>query len=208
MQIPECRLRRTVSLLGKYFLWAALLYLVIPASIATAQEAAKPQSSSAATDAQTDDVEQLRKSVKQLTAEVTRLKAEVAKLEKYRQVDYLRDLLVKEEQRGEALQKELIDIGAKESPLQKRLDEIEPQLRPGQIEQSRAGIGSMRPEEDREAIQKQLANEKRRIQMQLDQLQQARVRLQNSLHNADASIVTVKQRLREAVRAAGLTTTY
>ena len=77
-----------------------------------------------------DDIDQLRKTVRQLGAEVSRLKAENAKLEKYRQVDYLREQLLKEERRVETLQKELADIGARETSLQNRLDEIEPQLRP------------------------------------------------------------------------------
>ena len=152
-----------------------------------------------------DDCEQLRKSARQLSAEVARLRAENAKLEKYRQVDYLRDLLIKEELRAEALHRELSDIAAKETPLQVRLDEIETQLRPDRIEQSLAGVGSTRPEEQREAVQRQLSNEKRRIQAQLDQFRQNRSRLQASISSADASIATLRQRLREAVRAAGLT---
>lgn len=156
------------------------------------------------TPAAESELEKLRKTVRQLSAEVARLKAENDKLEKYRQVDYLREQLAKEEQRVQAAQKELTDIAAKEISLQKRLDEIEPQLRPDRIEQSRAGVGSLRPEEDREAVQRQLSNEKRRIQSQLDQLQQSRPRLQNAITSAEASIQTLRQRLREAVRMAGL----
>jgi len=156
---------------------------------------------------QNDDIDQLRKTVRQLGAEVSRLKAENAKLERYRQVDYLREQLKKEEQRVETLQKELADIGARETSLQNRLDEIEPQLRADQIEQARAGVGSMRPEEDREAMKQRLTNEKRRIQAQLDQFQQNRVRIQSSISSAEASIVTLRQRLKDAVRAAGLPNT-
>lgn len=64
------------------------------------------------------DIEQLRKLVRQLSAEVGQLKAEVAKLEKYQKIDYLREQLMKEEQRAEGLQKELSDIAAKETSLQ------------------------------------------------------------------------------------------
>jgi chromosome segregation ATPase len=170
-----------------------------------AQEGTSP--AQVQTSPKNDELEQLRKSVRQLNAEVARLKVENAKLEKYREVDYLRDRLVKEEQRLEALQKELVEIGARESSLQKRLDEIEPQLRPDQIEQSRAGVGSMRPEEDREAIVRQLSNEKRRIQTQLDQLASNRLRIPGAISSAEASIVTLRQRLKDAVRAAGLTNT-
>jgi chromosome segregation ATPase len=192
------------SLVDTSLVLAALLCLVIQGSNATAQEATKNSTPPTQTVPKNDDIDQLRKQVRQLGAEVTRLKAENAKLEKYRQVDYLREQLLKEEQRVEALQKELADIGARETSLQNRLDEIEPQLRSDQIEQARAGVGSMRPEEDREAMKQRLTNEKRRIQTQLDQFQQNRVRIQSSISSAEASIATLRLRLKDAVRNAKL----
>lgn len=182
----------------------ALLCGVIQGSNVTAQEAARSSVAPTQASPKNEDIEQLRKTVRQLTAEVARLKAENAKLEKFRQVDYLRDLLTKEENRIEAAQKELTDIGARETSLQNRLDEIDLQLRPDQIEQARAGVGSMRPEEDREAMRQRLSNEKRRIQSQLDQFQQNRVRIQSSISSAEGSIATLRLRLRDAVRAAGI----
>lgn len=183
---------------------AAVLGLVLSTSAALAQEAAKSQPPPDRSAPKEDDVEQLRKIVQKLSAEVARLKAEVAKLEKYQQVDYLRDLITKEENRINVAQKELITIGDKEAALQKRLDEIETELRPDRIQQSLAGVGSLRPEQQREAIERQLSNEKRRIQAQLDQLSPTRTRLQAVITSAEASIVTLRQRLRDALRAAGL----
>src|SRR5436190_5259002 len=196
--------RRLWNLLVLPCLVAATLTAWTAAAAPTVLAQAPDRKSDQNGPAQPDEVEQLRQSVRKLTAEVARLKAENAKLEHYKQVDYLREQLMKEEQRVEGLQKELADMAAKETALQKRLDEIEPQLQPRIIEQSRAGIGSTKPEEDRAAIQKQLADEKQRIQAQLDQLKQNRPRLQNAIATADASIVTLRQRLSEAVRAAGL----
>jgi chromosome segregation ATPase len=169
-----------------------------------AQETAKDQPLPPPTSPKGDDNEKLRKLVRQLSAEVGRLRAEVAKLEKYQQIDYLRAQLMKEEQRSEALQRELSDIAAKETSLQKRLDEIEPQLRPDRIERSLAGVGSTRPEENRDAVRTQLSNEKRRIQIQLDQFNLNRPRLQSSINTAEASRAVLRQRLSEAVRAAKL----
>jgi len=198
-----------IRLVGVYkaLILAAFVCGVIQGSSAAAQETVRNSSAPAQAAPKNDDIDQLRKTVRQLGAEVSRLKAENAKLEKYRQVDYLREQLKKEEQRVETLQKELADIGARETSLQNRLDEIEPQLRADQIEQARAGVGSMRPEEDREAMKQRLTNEKRRIQSQLDQFQQNRVRIQSSISSAEASIVTLRQRLKDAVRAAGLPNT-
>ena len=198
-----------IRLVGVYkaLILAAFVCGVIQGSSAAAQETARNSSAPAQAAPKNDDIDQLRKTVRQLGAEVSRLKAENAKLEKYRQVDYLREQLLKEEHRVETLQKELGDIGARETSLQNRLDEIELQLRPDQIEQARAGVGSMRPEEDREAMKQRLTNEKRRIQTQLDQLQQNRVRIQSSISSAEASIITLRQRLKDAVRAAGIPNT-
>ena len=191
----------------KALILAAFVCGVIQGSSAAAQETVRNSSAPAQAAPKNDDIDQLRKTVRQLGAEVSRLKAENAKLEKYRQVDYLREQLLKEEHRVETLQKELGDIGARETSLQNRLDEIELQLRPDQIEQARAGVGSMRPEEDREAMKQRLTNEKRRIQTQLDQFQQNRVRIQSSISSAEASIITLRQRLKDAVRAAGILNT-
>ena len=181
---------------------AVVLGFMMSMSAAFAQEANKNQQPAQSTTKE-DDCEQARRSLAKLTTEVGRLRAEVAKLEKYQQVDYLRDLIVKEENRTQAAQKELIDIGAKEVTLQKRLDEIEIELRPDRIQQSLAGVGSMRPEQERESIENRLSNEKRRIQAQLDQFRQNRPRIQSVITTAEASIVTLRQRLKDAAQRAG-----
>lgn len=178
--------------------WAALVCFMFLSGSAVAQEPKSeppPQTSS-----KEDEIAQLRKSLGQCTGEVTRLRAEVAKLEKYEKIDYIRDQMRKEEQRAEGLQRELSDMAAKETSLQKRLDEIEPQLRPDRIEQSLTGVGSTRPEENRDAVRTQLSNEKRRIQVQLDQFRQNRPLLQSSISSAEASIAQFRRRLAEAVR--------
>lgn len=193
----ECGIRLG-GILGS-FLWAVVLCGVVPTPTVFAQEANKSQPA-AQTSPREDDCDQVRKSARQLSAEVSRLRAENAKLEKYHQIDYIRDLLIKEENRAEATNRELSDISRKETPLQQRLDEIDAQLRPDRIEQSLAGVGSTKPEELREGIQQQLANEKRRIQTALDQYRQNRARLQADLITAEASIARLKQRLSQAVR--------
>ena len=67
-----------------------------------AQEAAKKDSPAPASSPQPaeptaeEKIAQLTKRVAQLTSEVERLRAELAKLEKYKQIDYTRDLMIKE----------------------------------------------------------------------------------------------------------------
>jgi chromosome segregation ATPase len=142
-------------------------------------------------------IAQLEKQIAQLTSEVARLRAELAKLEKYKQIDYTRDLMIKEEDRIRSLQSDLNDIAAKETTLNKRLDEIEREQRPDRIERSMAGVGSTRPEQDRDAIMAKLSTEKRQIQNQLESLRSTRGRTQPMIANAESSIARLKQRLVE-----------
>ncbi len=147
-----------------------------------------------------EKIVQLEKRVAQLTSEITRLQAELAKLEKYKQIDYARDLMIKEEDRIRSLQSDLNDMTAKEAALNKRLDEIEREQQPDRIQRSLAGVGSTRPEEERDAIVKKLSSEKRQIQSQLETLRSTRARIPGLIVNAEASISRLKQRLAELSR--------
>ena len=107
---------------------------------------------------------------------------------------------MKEEQRAEALQVQLTETSEKESALQTRIDQLDYQLRPDNIDQALAGVGSMRPEEAKDALRRRLSNEKRRQQAQIDLLHQNRDGLKASLATADASIQRLRVRLNEATR--------
>ena len=144
-----------------------------------------------------DELEKLRKRLAQLSAQVERMRAEIARLDRYRQVDYTRDQITKEEDRIRVSQKELVDLSAREAPLRKRLDEIETQQQPDRIERSLAGVGSTRPEEVRDSVSRQLSIEKRQIQAQLDTIQASRTRNQSFITNAEESIARLKRRLSE-----------
>jgi alanyl-tRNA synthetase len=146
------------------------------------------------------EAEQLRKKVQQLTAEVQRLKRKVSEYEKDRLASTIQEQLTKEEQRGEGLQLHLIEIAAKEEPLQTRLDEINIQLRPDNIERALAGIGSVHPENAREDLRRKLLGESQRLMYQLQLFRQDRVRTQASLATTDAAIQRLKQKLTEALR--------
>ena len=146
------------------------------------------------------EADQLRKNVQQLTAEVQRLRKKVADLEKDRQVTAIQDQLTKEEQRGEGLQMRLLDIAEKEGGLQSRVEQVNEQLRPENLDTALAGVGSLRPEDAREDTRKRLSSEKQRIQSQLDLLRQDRMRTQASLASSDASIQRLRTKLNEATK--------
>jgi hypothetical protein len=144
--------------------------------------------------------EQLRKNVQQLNAEIQRLKRKVSDLEKDRLVTTIQEQLEKEEQRGEALQLHLLEIAEKEAPLQSRMDQINQQLRPENVDRTMAGVGSVHPEDVRDELKKRLVSERIRLQSQLDLFRQDRIRTQASLATTDAAIQRLKQKLAEALR--------
>jgi len=180
-----------------------MMSLVADASTGTQQEPAqKPPPDSAAQPAPANaNVDQLRKTVQQLNAELARLKKRVAELEKDRQVDSLQDKLSKEQQRAETLHAQLLGTMEKEAALQARIDQVDEQLRPENIDRSLAGVGGLHPEDAREALRRRLTNDKRRVQAQLDLLQQDHTRLQASLADSDAAIQRLRLRLQEATRS-------
>lgn len=187
---------------NKHLTRAAFLLVIammLPISILAQDPKPKDtqQSAQASAPSPEEELMQLRKQVQQLRAQVIGLKIELAKLERYKSIDYTRELMIKEEQRVRDLQKELVDNAAKETALNKRLDEIEEEQRPDRIERSLSGVGLMKPEAEREAISTRLSNEKRRIQTQLETLRASRTRIPPLITNAEESIARLKQRMSE-----------
>jgi uncharacterized protein YlxW (UPF0749 family) len=179
------------------FILAAFFAVSIAVQAQEATPKTDPSSAQETPTSLSDELEKLRKRLAQLSAEVDRMRAEIAKLDRYRQVDYTRDQMTKEEDRIRVLQKDQIDLSAREAPLRKRLDEIELQQQPDRIERSLAGVGSTKPEEARDSISRQLSLEKRQIQAQLDTIQASRTRNQSFITNAEESIARLKRRLTE-----------
>ncbi len=199
--------RHSVMTLSGRLGCAALLCAITAISLAATEEHFVLQaldkktqpSPSAQTQQDCAEAEPLRKNVQRLRAEVERLKREVKQLEKHRQVDFIRDQLMKEEQRAETLQLRLLDVAEKQANLQTRLTTVDQQLSPENIDRVLAGVGSLRPEETREGWRRRLNFERQGILGQLDLLRQERIRLQASLATADASIQRLRLRLSEAL---------
>ncbi|HEV7844029.1 MAG TPA: hypothetical protein VGO69_10060, partial [Pyrinomonadaceae bacterium] len=87
----------------------------------------------------------------------------------------------------ESLRSQLGDVQKREEEVQARVKQLEEDMKPENIEKAFALNGSTRPEELREQRRHQLENEKARVQAQLDQLAQSRVRLETSLATAEAA---------------------
>ena len=90
------------------------------------------------------------------------------------------------QERAANLRAQLADTEARQTELQSRLQQLEENLKPDNIERSLAGVGSVHPEELREARRRQLEIEKRSVQSQLDVLAASRSRLETAIAAADA----------------------
>lgn len=145
------------------------------------------------------DAEGMRRTLKQLRSENELLRARVSELEKRLEGQSVRDHLVQEEQRAENLQAQLVAVGEKDAELQSRFEEISEQLRPENIDQLQV-LGSLRPEQVREAARRRLTSEQNRLRAQLDLLQQSRIRLQSSLSVTELLVQTLRTKLQTVVR--------
>ena len=90
------------------------------------------------------------------------------------------------QERAASLRAQLADTEARQTELQSRLQQLEENLKPENIERSLAGVGSVHPEELREARRRQLEIEKRGVQSQLDVLAASHSRLETAIAAADA----------------------
>jgi peptidoglycan hydrolase CwlO-like protein len=90
------------------------------------------------------------------------------------------------QERVARLRAQLADVQAQQTDLQTRLDQIDEDIKPENIERSLAGIGSMHPEDLREARRRQLDIQRKGIQSQLDSLTATRTRLENAIASAEA----------------------
>ena len=87
---------------------------------------------------------------------------------------------------SQKLRTQLTEVQDHQAEIKMRLQELEFDLKPENIERNFAGYGSTRPEELREARRKQLQNEKDRLTTQFSQLEDNRIRLESAIITADA----------------------
>jgi hypothetical protein len=85
----------------------------------------------------------------------------------------------------ERLKLQLVEVQAKEESLRSRLQRLDYDLQPENIERSLAGIGSTKPEELREHRRRQLTIERDGVLAQLQRLEMARARLEAAIASAE-----------------------
>ncbi len=84
------------------------------------------------------------------------------------------------------LRAQLAEVETKQAELQARLQTLDESMKPENIEQSLAGVGSTKPEDLREQRRKKLEIERNGVQKQLDLLATSHTRLETAIAQADA----------------------
>lgn len=90
--------------------------------------------------------------------------------------------------KAEALRAQLRDVQDQEAALNLRVQQLDYDLKPENIRNYFAGVGSLRPEEMREQRRLQLQNEKDRALARLEDFAASRQRLEAAILTADAEV--------------------
>jgi len=112
------------------------------------------------------------------------------------------DILTRAEQRAESLRKQRFDLVEKENAIQIKLDQLEYDMRPEMIQQNTSMMGSLRPEELRDARRKSLEAERRNLQSLLTDVQNARAALDKSVVAAEDLVERIRGKLEKDIDAA------
>ena len=136
----------------------------------------------------------MQRTINQLSTQVDRLNDKLTQMQQNDRTLIDMERLTRAEQRAESLRAQQLDTESKLADAQSKLEQIEYQLRPENIERA-AGYGTVHPEEAREARRRQLENEKSRLLAQTKILETSRARLETSVATADAEVDTLRQRI-------------
>jgi TolA-binding protein len=139
--------------------------------------------------------ETTRRTVNRLSRQVDKLTDKINQIEGQQRALVDLERLSRAEQRAEAFRAQLRDVQAKEAELQSRLEQIEYDLKPENIERSASFYGTTRPEDVRDARRRQLENERTRIQSQLNLIYTSRTRLESAIALADTEVERLRARL-------------
>ena len=148
--------------------------------------------------AQQEDDDSVRRTVTDLSTQVTKLTEKLSQMEQQQRTLVDLERLSRAEQRAETLRAQLIAAQEKETALTARLEQLQFDLRPENIERVAAPYGSTRPEDAREARRRGLESEIGRVRAQLDTLQTSRQRLESAIVSADAEVERLRKRIDDA----------
>ncbi len=160
----------------------------------TQQATENPQPKKGKSTAKNSDEQDMQQTINALSNQVTRLNDKLTQMQDNERSLIDMERLTRAEQRAESLRAQLVDAESKLADLQAKLDQIDYDSRPENIERA-AGYGTVHPEEAREARRRQLENEKARVQAQIRILETSQTRLEQSIGTADAEVDSLRRRL-------------
>lgn len=148
--------------------------------------------------AEPDDEDSMRRTVNDLSTQVTKLSDKLSQMEQQQRTLVDLERLSRAEQRAELLRTQLRDVEQKEADLTARMEQIEFDIKPENIERSVATYGSTHPEDARDARRRALESEQTRVRSQLNLLTTSRQRLETAIASADMEVDKLRKRIEEA----------
>jgi hypothetical protein len=136
----------------------------------------------------------MQRTINQLSNQVDRLNDKLTQMQQNDRTLIDMERLTRAEQRAESLRAQQLDTETKLADAQSKLEQIDYQLRPENIDRA-AGYGTVHPEEAREARRRQLENEKSRLLAQTKILETSRARLEASVATADGEVDALRLRI-------------
>lgn len=112
------------------------------------------------------------------------------------------DILTKAEQRAESLRKQSFDLMERETVIKSKLEQIDNDLRPENLDRSLAFVGSLRPEEMKAARKKSLEAERLIQQNLLTEVQKTRAALDINVQKADQLVERLRVKLEADIDSA------
>ena len=109
------------------------------------------------------------------------------------------DILTRAEQRSESLRKQLFDLIEKESAIKTKLDQIDNDIRPENIQRQVAFAGTLRPEELRDNKRKSLEIERKNLSDLLAQIQTTKTNLESSVLRAELMVEKLRAKLEKDI---------
>ncbi len=144
--------------------------------------------------AKSSDEADMQQTINSLSNQVDRLNDKLTQMQETEKTRLDMERLTRAEQRSESLRAQQIDVESKLADLQSKLEQIEYQLKPENIERV-GGFGTVHPEEARDARRRQLENERSRVLAQIKILETSRARLETSVAAADAEVDALRRKI-------------
>jgi chromosome segregation ATPase len=139
---------------------------------------------------------EMQKTINQLSNQVDRLNDKLTQMQQGDRTLIDMERLTRAEVRAESLRAQQVEVESKLADAQSKLELIDYQLRPENIEHA-SGYGTVHPEEARDARRRQLENEKARMQAQVKILETSRTRLETALVTADAEVDSLRRKIEQ-----------